>query len=78
MECLAAEGWKIESTRTVTESNCYDNEETIKFEATDGEFLNEALNVWFSHLMKELSNFVLKYIGCLACVPVHYTTTKLF
>lgn len=45
LECLAAEGWKIESKRTVTESNCYDNEETIKFEAIDGEFSNEVLNV---------------------------------
>lgn len=37
---------------------------TTKFERIDKRFANEVLNIWFSHLMKELCNFILKYIDC--------------
>ena len=50
----------IESKRTETESECYGNEGTMKFETIDKRFANGVLNVWFSYTIKELRNFVLK------------------
>ncbi|KAH9581224.1 hypothetical protein MS3_00008426 [Schistosoma haematobium] len=44
------------------DNNCYGNRGMMKLEAFDERFVNEVLNVWFSHFMEELYNLGLIYI----------------
>lgn len=65
---------EIEPKRMKTESNCNNKEGTMKFEAIDGGFTNEVLNVWFSHFMKNLSIILCRAIICLFAIDRSFIT----